>query len=205
MLEDMREYFSSFIRISDKENDQKAQNECLVSPYLEGEGIFNGVIVDERYFGTFEKDVSLTYFFGDDDYEKDLEKHLEFVEGLDAHLQLGFYYFLDYEEMLREKFPKHFEFDEYEEMIQRTDILLTASPQAALESLASGGRPIFFQRDDYPRDFIPLFEKLGIPVVFNYDKAVLQQILKSCSYENYKNMEKNCYKIAPFIKKCLNL
>jgi hypothetical protein len=96
MLEDMRQYFSSFIRISDDINDKKADNEFLISPYLEGEGICKAYAVDDKYFKTFEKTTKISYFFGDDDYEKDLEKHLDFVDGLDAKLQLGYYYFLDY-------------------------------------------------------------------------------------------------------------
>ncbi len=205
MLEDMRNYFSAFIRISDLQADQKASRECLISPYLsEQEGMCNALAVDERYFGDFEKDVKLTYFFGDDDYEKDLEKHLDFVTGLDAHLQLGFYYFLDYEDMLKEKFSNHFEFDEYEEMIKRTDVLLTASPQAVLESLASGGRPIYFQREDYPKEFQKLFNFLGVPVIESYNREECDKIITN-SYDNYKKLEKDCYKIASFIKNCLNL
>ena len=50
---------------------------------------------------------------------------------------------------------------------------VTASPQAALENLSSGGRPIFLQRPDYGREFLPLFERLGIPVVDGYDKVEL--------------------------------
>lgn len=205
MLEDMRNFFSSFVRISDTQDDRPDAKECMISPYVEGERICKALIVDERYFGEFEKDVAMTYFFGDDDYEKDLEKHLDFIEGLDVHLQMGFYYFIAYEDMLREKFEHVFEFEEYTEMIQRTDILITSSPQAVLESLASGGRPIYFQREDYPRDLIPLVNELGVPVVFDYDKSALSEYIKSYSYENYKNIEKSCYKIAPFIKNCLNL
>ncbi len=205
MLEDMRNFFSSFIRISDSMSDKAAENECLISPYNEGERTCKALIVDEQYFGEFEKDVPLTFFFGDDDYEKDLEKHLDFIEGLDVYLQLGFYYFIAYEDMLRQRFANVFEFEEYPEMIQRTDILITASPQAVLESLASGGRPIYFQREDYSRDLVPLFEELGVPVIFDYDKKALEESLKTVSYKNYKKIEKNCYKIAPFIKSCLNL
>ncbi len=205
MLEDMRNFFSSFVRVSDLLEDRAADRECLISPYNEGERICKVLVVDERYFGDCEKDVAITYFFGDDDYEKDLEKHLDFIEGLDVHLQMGFYYFIAYEDMLREKFERVFEFEEYQEMIQRTDILITSSPQAVLESLASGGRPVYFQREDYPQDYVPLLKDLGVPVIFNYDKKALEENLRSLSYKNYKKIEKSCYKIAPFIKNCLNL
>jgi hypothetical protein len=205
MLEDMRNYFSKFIRISDNKEDTKAQNEFLISPYLSGERICKVTISDEQYFQNFEKDVEMTYFFGDDDYEKDLDKQLDFVAGLNPHLQLGFYYFLDYEDMLKQKFINSFEFEEYEEMIQRSSILLSASPQAILDSLAAGSKPIYFQREDYTRDFIPLFEKLNIPVVDKYDKNHLSVILKTINDRKYEHFERNGNKIANFIKESLTL
>ncbi|WP_297432863.1 hypothetical protein [Sulfurimonas sp.] len=205
MLEDMRNYFSSFIRISDNKDDSKADKEFLISPYLEGEGICNAVVVDEKYFGDFKKDVNLSYFFGDDDYEKDLEKYFSFIEDLHPHLQLGFYYFLDYETMLEEKFPKNFEFDDYEEMIKRSEILLSASPQAILDSLATGAKPIYFQREDYTKEFIPLFEKLSIPIIYEYNKNTLNKIINNISVIKYEDIDQNCNKIASFIKNNLNL
>ncbi|SFV51671.1 hypothetical protein MNB_SM-5-1064 [hydrothermal vent metagenome] len=205
MLEDMRNYFSSFIRISDKKEDKRAEKESLISPYLEGEGICNGIVVDDKYFGNFTKDVKLSYFFGDDDYEKDLEKHLSFIEDLNPYLQLGFYYFLDYEAMLEERFPNNFAFEEYEEMIQRSEILVTASPQAILDSLATGAKPIYFQREDYTQDFIPLFEKLAIPIIYNYNKSDLEKTICNISMVQYEKIDKNSNKIASFIKSNLNL
>jgi hypothetical protein len=205
MLEDMRDYFSTFIRISDDADDVKADKEFLISPYLEGEGICHAVAVHDDFFGVFEKSVELTYFFGDDDYEKDLQKHLDFIKALDPYLQLGFYYFLDYEDMLKEKFVKNFEFEEYAEMIQTTKILLTASPQAVLDSLAAGGRPIYFQREDYTREFVPLFEQLNIPIVNNYDKNHLSVIIETINDRKYEKLERNGNKISQFIKYSLNL
>ena len=205
MLDDMRNYFSKFIRISDDMDDKKAEKEFLISPYFEEEGVCRAVAVDDEFFGDFEKNVALTYFFGDDDYEKDLEKHLDFVDGLDPHLQLGFYYFLDYEDMLKKKFKKSFEFEEYSDMIKSSDILLTASPQAVLDSLVSGGRPIYFQREDYTQDLVPLFEKLNIPIVNNYDKDLLSVVLETINNRKYEKIPQNSNKIANFIKENLNL
>ncbi|QOP46450.1 hypothetical protein [Sulfurimonas paralvinellae] len=205
MLEDMRDYFSGFVRISDDKNDVKAAKEFLVSPYLQGEGICTCIPVDERYFGNFEKSVELTYFFGDDDYEKDLEKHFDFIEELNPNLQLGFYYFLDYEDILKEKFVNHFEFEEYEAMIKSTKTLITASPQAVFDSLAGGGKPVYFQREDYTKDFVPLFENLGVPIVNNYDKNHLFEIIETIKNRKYEKIERNSNKIANFIKDSLNL
>jgi hypothetical protein len=205
MLDDMRAYFSRFVRISDKQDDIKAENEFLLSPYLEGEGICKAVAVSEKYFTCKEKTVAISYFFGDDDYEKDLEKHLDFIEDLHPYLQLGFYYFLDYEEMLKTKFVNYFEFEEYDAMIIQSNILITASPQAVLDSLASEGKPIYIQREDYTQDFNPLFESLNIPIVYNYDKNHLNVILETILTRNYRKIEKNSNKIANFLKESLNL
>ena len=205
MLDDMREYFSAFIRISDDKDDVKADKEFLISPYLEGEGVCNAIVVHDKYFAAFEKRVELSYFFGDDDYEKDLEKHLDFVEGLNLHLQLGFYYFLDYEDMLSKKFEHTFEFEEYDEMIQSSKILLTASPQAVLDSLAAGGKPIYFQREDYTREFIPLFEKLNIPVIYDYERKELDRVLSQVNEIKYGSITSKSNIYSSFIKENLIL
>ncbi|UCN00015.1 hypothetical protein LCX93_10865 [Sulfurimonas sp. SWIR-19] len=205
MLKDMRNYFSRFVRISDKPDEVKAENEFLLSPYLEGEGICKAVVVADKYFTCKEKTVPLSYFFGDDDYEKDLQKHLDFIEDLHPYLQLGFYYFLDYEEMLKTRFVHYFEFEEYDAMIMQSEVLVTASPQAVLDSLASGGKPVYIQREDYTRDFIPLFESLNIPVVHNYDKSHLNVILETVFTRNYGTIEKNSNKTVNFLKESLNL
>jgi len=205
MLEDMREYFSTFVRVSDDENDSKAENELLISPYLEGEGICKAIAVDDKYFGAFEKRVVLSYFFGDDDYEKDLEKHLDFVEELNPHLQLGYYYFLDYEDMLKKKFKNYFEFEEYDEMIMHSEVLLSASPQAILDSLAAGAKPIYFQREDYTREFITLFRQLNIPVIENYDKNHLTEIISTINNRKYEKISPDSNKIRNFLKESLTL
>lgn len=205
MLEDMRNFFSTFIRLSDAKDDAKALNESLISPYLGGEGICNGVAVDTKYFELKEKSIDIAYFFGDDDYEKDLEKNLDFVAELNPDLQLGFYYFLDYEEMLRKKFTHHHEFEEYDDVIQKSKILITASPQAVLESLAAGAKPIYVQREDHSSHYIPFFESLHIPVVYHYEKAMLMDIIRDINNINYFKTEHSTKKIANFLKETLNL
>lgn len=205
MLEDMRRYFSTFIRISDKRDDSRADDEFLISLYLEGKNICNAVVVDENYFLEEEKTIPLSYFFGDDDYEKDLEKHLDFIEDLKPHLQLGFYYFLDYEEMLKKRFENCREFDEYDMTIKKSKILISASPQAVLESLASGGKPIFIQRPDYNENFLEIFKKFNIPVVKEYEKWQLLTLLEGIEKHDYFKMEHNCRKVTNFIKETLNL
>ncbi len=205
MLEDMRSYFSTFIRVSNDKNDKKEDNELLLSPYLNGDGVCNAYAIDDVYFEKSEKTIEISYFFGDDDYEKDLEKNLDFISDINPNLQLGFYYFLDYEDALKEKFSNFHEFEDYEEMIKKTDILITASPQAVLESLASKGRPIYVKREDYGDGFDELFENLNIPIIKNYDKNQLSALLETISNVKYLTAEQNSNKITEFLKENLTL
>ena len=207
MLEDMRKYFSTFIRMSDVKDESIASNELVISPYINDSATTcHAYVVDEDFYAyDGVKDIALTYFFGDDDYEKDLEKHLDFIDGLDVHLQLGFYYFLDYEAMLVKKFPKHSEFDDYQETIKRSATLITASPQAVLESLACGGKPIYIQREDYTKDFNQLFVSLNVPIVENYDKKSLYNMIQNLDKYEYHKIEHFGNKISKFINQNLNL
>ncbi len=203
MLDDMRKFFSTFIRVSDDINDTREDGEFLISPYLSGEKICNAYVVDDKFFEQEKKTIKLSYFFGDDDYSKDLETHFSLLDGLNPTLQLGFYYFLDYEDMLKGKFSNTYEFEEYETMIKQTEILITASPQAVLESLASGGKPIYLQRDDYTTNFQELFKNLNVPIIKNYNKNNLCKILKTIDTHNYSEMKQNGNTIRNFIKDAL--
>jgi hypothetical protein len=205
MLDDMRKYFSTFIRVSDDKNDTKESGEFLISPYLEGDDIFSGYVVDDKYFNKEPKTIKLAYFFGDDDYEKDLEKNMSLLDGLNPDLLLGFYYFLDYEDMLKKKFKNYHEFEDYDEVIQKSEILITASPQAVLQNLASGGKPIYIQRNDYTSDFQKLFEKLNIPIIKNYENCHLVTTLKGLEKHEYYKLQRNSNKLQKFIKETLNL
>ena len=205
LLADMRRFFSTFIRVSDDPEDEKGERELLLSPYLEGEDVFNGVAIDPACFEAKEKRIKRAFFFGDDDYEEDLLKHLEMFRGHDMDLLLGFYWFFGYEEKIGDAFGKQHESEEYDEVVRGSEVLVTASPQAALENLASGGRPVFLQRPDYPRDYIPYFESLNIPVVDGYDEARLSQVLDSLGSHAYRVPENNSHKLGEFIKGCMNL
>lgn len=205
LLDDMTRYFSTFIRISDDPNDTKHPDELLVSPYLKGEGVFTGVAVDEKYFEARAKTVSRALFFGDDDYEEDLSAHQEVFAGLNLDILQGYYWFLGYEAKLTDSFNAFYEDDRYEDIVAECDLFLTASPQAVLESLAGGGRPLYLQRPDYPTDFVPLFESLSIPVVNGYDRAHLSQILEQNGTQEYAACPKNTAGLISFLKENLNL
>jgi len=71
--------------------------------------------------------------------------------------------------------------------------------------LASGGRPIYIQRPDYIRDFLPLFESLNIPIVDGFDKKKLAAIFEGVLSHSYHQLPQNTQKIANFLKESLSL
>ena len=191
MLEDMRAYFSDFIRVSDDPEDVRADGEVLISPYLKDPFTCNALFIDEKFFRPKEKKIEIGLFFGDDDYEKDLEKNLQFLSGIDLAFLSGFYFFLDYEERLQNIFEAFYTFDEYDDFISSCAVLITASPQAALESLAAGNKPIYVQRADYSNNFIKLFNSLSIPIIYDYDNNALRETLEKISSHTYKEIPSN--------------
>ncbi|MDA3946355.1 MAG: hypothetical protein PF439_06715 [Helicobacteraceae bacterium] len=202
---DMVKFFSTFIRVCDDSNGTRLEGELLISPYLEGEGICRGVAVDEKYFVQKPKTIEKSFFFGDDDYEEDLFANLGMFQALEMEMIIGFYYFINYENKLAPAFTKQHEFEEYDEVVQGSKIFVTSSPQAALENLASGGRPIYIQRPDYVRDFIPLFETLNIPIVDGFYPSKLSLFMKGVSSHNYHSLEQSTHKISKFLKESLSL
>ncbi|MDD2781205.1 hypothetical protein [Sulfuricurvum sp.] len=203
--EDMVQFFSTFIRISDDPAVVKHSGEFLISPYAQGEGIYKAVVVDEHYFEPLVKTIPLALFFGDDDYEKDLEAAQEIFAPFKMDLLMGFYHFLGYEETLKSSFTTVHDTEAYEKVIRESEILVSASPQAVLQSLAGGGKPVYLQRPDYPRDFIPLFESLSIPIVDGVTKDSLMDSI-SCTLSNtYHNITKSNKNMADFVRKAFHL
>lgn len=205
LLDDMTRYFSTFIRISDDPAEQKHPGELLVSPYLEGEGIFTGVAVDNDCFNQQAKTIQRAFFFGDDDYEEDLAAHQDAFGGLNLALLGGFYWFYGYENKLKERFGTFYDEEAYRDVVAQSEILVSASPQAVLENLAGGGKPIYVQRPDYPKDFIPLFETLTVPVLRDFDNVALSTLLDEAKSQNYQTCPKNTDMLAAFLRENLDL
>lgn len=205
LMEDMTIFFSTFIRICDNPDTLKYKKEFLISPYLYGDGIATGTVVDTKYAEVLPKTIPMALFFGDDDYEKDLELHQALFAPYKMELLMGFYHFLGYENSLKESFNAIHESEEYDTVIRHTDVLISGSPMAVLENLSGGGRPIYMQRPDYSRDFLPLFEKMGIPVVDGYDKEQLMEVINNQSSKNYQNYQRSNKEIIEFIRNKLTL
>ena len=205
LMEDMTIFFPTFIRISDNPDTVLYDKEFLISPYLHGDRIATGTVVDTKYNEVLPKTIPMALFFGDDDYEKDLELNQALFAPYKMELLMGFYHFLGYENSLKKSFTTIHETEEYDTVIRHTDVLISASPMAVLQNLSGGGRPIYLQRPDYARDFLPLFEKMGIPVIDGYDKEQLMEIINNQSSNSYQIHQRSNKEIIEFIRNKLTL
>ncbi len=201
MLEDMRSYFSTFIRVSSDPLDRCAKNEFLISNYFQNELTCKCTIIDDKYFQKHNKTINIGFFFGDDDYEKDLLKYVDLLKELNIVFMSGYYYFLDYEDELKQNFKQNYDFLDYDEFILSCNILITSSPQAVLQSLASGGKPIYFQRQDYNTNYIELFNTLNIPIIQDYNFKQLRDIVKKIDNHRYtyKTIQSNSNKLKKYL------
>lgn len=204
MLADMQRYFSVFIRISDEKEEQVYPGEYLINPYVKDEKCCNALAVDPLYFSPGEKKEERVFFFGDDDYEEDLFKHKATLEASKLKLLLGFYFFVNYEEKLKDAFTDLIEPEEYRETILEAKLFVTCSPIAALQALASDSRPIYLQREDYTKDFLPLFERLNIPCADFADKEALESLIGANASHVYHPLDSSALEVADFIRKLLS-
>lgn len=205
MHQEMIDYFKYFIRVSDKIDDEPKKGELLISFYKQGENIINGVLVDRDFFGEFKKDTKRVFFYGDDDYEKNLMKKSKIFKDLDVDLVEGFYFFLNYQDELK-YFKNIYEIEEYKDIIKRAKTFITSSPQTALETAASKSDVIYIQREDKDKNLVPLLKEIGIKVLESFDKPMLEIALKTKS--NLRNdllSDKGVTNVARNIKNKLNL
>jgi len=122
-------------------------------------------IVDEVYTTKSETKNEKAIFFSDDDYSEWFLNFCQNSTKQDLPLVLGHYFFFGNEDKLKPFFSDILEEDEYMNTILSTKYLLTASVQAAIESLSCGNNPVFFQRGDKDVEHLELIEKYNIPVI----------------------------------------
>lgn len=134
-----------------------------------------GIIVDTSIY-TKQNNPKLekTIFFGDDDYHNIFLGFVKESEKFDINLLMGHYFFLGNEKIFDKHFSNVIDEEEYVETIKDSKYLLTASLQAALESLACGNKPVLFKREDKVYDD-KLIQELNIPII---DTNSLKELLE---------------------------
>ena len=151
----------------------------------------DGIIVDESiYFKNSNPTLEKTIFFGDDDYNNLFLEMAKESRKFDINLLVGHYFFLGNEKIFANHFSNVIDEEEYVQTIQNSKYLLTASLQTALESIASGNKPVLFKRADksYDEDMIL---KLNLPCIktSNLEEMIQEFELIIKNYPTITNFE----------------
>ncbi|NOQ31008.1 MAG: hypothetical protein GQ570_07810 [Helicobacteraceae bacterium] len=198
LLNDMCDFFSPFIRISENKDDKALKNELLLNAFEQ-----KSAILDPIYFEQKEKTIKRAFFFGDDDYEKDLQKNSALFNGLEFDLLDGFYYFMGYANEMSDTFGKIYDNEDYDEVITQSEVLVTCSPQAVLQNLASGGKPVYIQREDYESEYLDLFSDLNIPILKEFDKEQLILTLSNIDRNVYQKVNNRLNDVVNILNKAI--
>jgi len=200
--QEMIEYFKTFFRITYNPNDKPKKGEYLISPYPLGENCIESILVDMEFFKPSKKEIERTLFFGDSDYERELEKFAPAIADLNFSLLEGFYFFVDVEEKVKNYFVEVYPSEEYIEVIKSSKLLLTTSLQTALEATASGDKVLFLDNKGKEKKIL---ENIGIKILDFFSPLKIKQELDQIQPPDpslliTKNVEKTAKIVKELIK-----
>ncbi len=187
--QEMIDYFGAFIRISYDPKETPKEGEILISPYVLGHNVINGILVDKDFFSQSKKSIERLFFYGDDDYNKNLLKIASKLQPFAFDLLEGFYFFIDMEEKLAPFFHAIHGYEEYQEALKNAKAVLSASGQSALEAAAGGAKVIYLQREDKDENYVPLLKKVGIFDMGYFDAKRLDEALLMAKKANMEYLK----------------
>ncbi|BCD60890.1 MULTISPECIES: hypothetical protein [unclassified Nitratiruptor] len=202
--QEMIDFFGAFIRISYDPKDLPKEKEILISPYIVGENVINGILVDMDYFKDREKSIDKLFFYGDSDYEKRMLEIAPQLKDFQMEFLEGFYFFVDMEEKLTPFFTTYHPYEEYQESIRSARTFLSFSPQSALEAVAAGAKTIYIQSKEED-EYLSVLERAGVKNLGYFDATHLQEALLNPSVPNKEylqslSVEKVAKRLSEYLK-----
>lgn len=129
------------------------------------------------------------FFYGDEDYSKDLINLCEKTTKYEIPLLLGKYFFIGDEKKLENSFSQLLNSHEYVNYIQNTKYLLSGSLNTCLESIECGNKPVLLKRKDKNYDE-RLIKEIHLPTInfISFDETFtkFEKIIKSYPKINKK-------------------
>jgi hypothetical protein len=99
--------------------------------------------------------------YGDTDHDKRLLSAAEALGALGLDLYWGSYFYVKYEEELARSFGTIHESEEYRELIEGSETVVTAMPQTAAEAIVAGAKTIWLDRGETPECVADTLEASG--------------------------------------------
>ena len=122
-----------------------------------------GAVVDPVYEAAADlpKIPRKILIYGDTDYDKRLLKAADVLGSLGLDLYWGSYFYVKYEEELARSFGTIYESEEYRELIEGSETVVTAMPQTAAEAIVAGAKTIWLDRGEAPECVANILEAAG--------------------------------------------
>ncbi|WP_292659023.1 hypothetical protein [Nitratifractor sp.] len=122
-----------------------------------------GVVVDLVYeaAASLPKIPRKVFIYGDTDHDKRLLNAAEDLGALGLDLYWGSYFYVKYEEELARCFGTIYESEEYRELIEGSETVVTAMPQTAAEAIVAGAKTIWLDRGGAPVCATDILEAAG--------------------------------------------
>jgi hypothetical protein len=191
--------FKNVWRFEHSPEDQSVHGETLIRVACQDEECISAVIVDEMYIPQGNKEERVLFFLDDADYDKTILSNEDFFKAFEMELLLGNYFFVKYEDDLAKLFSTLHEPEEYFDLIQNSQTIVTASSQTALEAKACGAKVIYIdlKKDAlYPTEVLRSY---GISIVDGFDveevkrtiqgkSEVLEKPIKTFDVNKIKNL-----------------
>jgi hypothetical protein len=140
---------------------------------------FNGakvinLFLDKNYiFSNLEqtnKSKNSIFIYGDSDYEKTIIKNSEIFKNKDLDLYWGIYFFVKYEDSLKDIFNEIIESEDYYECIKDYQRIVTSSLQIALEAKANKCHVEFLELKNLSTSNKEILAALNISIINNINK-----------------------------------
>jgi hypothetical protein len=163
---------------------QSMQDDVLFSEY-----ILDGVAVDKIYeeANSKEKVSKKLFFLNDADYDKVILNHASLFEHKELDLLLGQYFFVKYEDDLAKIFTQLHEPEEYMDLIQSSQYVITSSLQTAFEAKTSGACVYFLNLTNQDEIQLQYLKFNSIEVIKTIDEIDFEQ---NCIDTSFNQLER---------------
>ncbi len=153
------------------------------------EYLLDGVVVDKVYEEAQkkQKESRKLFFLNDADYDKIILNHASLFKDKGIELLLGHYFFVKYEEDLAQIFTQLHEPEEYMELIQSSQYVITSSLQTAFEAKTSGACVYFLNLTNQNKVALEYLKFNDIQIITTIDEIEFE---KDCMDISFNQVDK---------------
>jgi len=166
---------------------------------------FNGARVVELFkneqilcseIESYPKEDRAIFIYGDSDFDKNVLNNIESFKELNLDFYWGVYFFVKYEDIIKESFNSIIESEDYYEILQNYNIIVTSNVHIALEAAFNKKVVYFLSLKDTNNSLINIMQENGIDCIKEIDNINISAISKkyNIKLKNTNNLIVNIIK-----------